>query len=58
MTMWHEYLHKEGHAPEWPYPILYEGEQEINADIQVLGGGIAGCWVKGNNSLRLRNQHV
>jgi|TARA_B100001971_G_C17824665_1_gene350700 hypothetical protein len=56
--MWHEYLHKEGHAPEWPYPILYEGEQEIDADIQVLGGGIAGCWVKGNNSLRLRNQHV
>jgi succinate dehydrogenase/fumarate reductase flavoprotein subunit len=35
---------KEGHAPEWPYPIRYEEEQEINTDILVLGGGIAGCW--------------
>lgn len=28
----------------WPYPIRYEVESEVTADILVLGGGIAGCW--------------
>ncbi len=44
MASFHEYLEKEGHAPAWPYPIRYEQEQEIETDVLVLGGGIAGCW--------------
>ena len=30
-------------TPEWPYPIRYEKENEVVADVLVLGGGIAGC---------------
>ena len=44
MTSWQEYLKKEGHPPAWPYPVSYEKEQEIETDVLVLGGGIAGCW--------------
>lgn len=29
---------------EWPYPIEWDKEEEIDVDILVLGGGIAGCW--------------
>ena len=29
---------------EWPYPILYDQEQEIDTDVLVIGGGMAGCW--------------
>ncbi len=29
---------------KWPYPIKYGEETEINTDVLVLGGGIAGCW--------------
>jgi len=28
---------------EWPYPIRYDVENEVSADILVLGGGMAGC---------------
>ena len=44
MTTWQELIRKEGHTPEWPYPIRYEEEQEIDTDVLVIGGGIAGCW--------------
>src|SRR5512143_3036675 len=44
MPTWQEYLLAEGHAPSWPYPIRYGQEQEIETDVLVLGGGIAGCW--------------
>jgi succinate dehydrogenase/fumarate reductase flavoprotein subunit len=44
MTAWHEYVKQEGHPPAWPYPVSYEKEQEIETDVLVLGGGIAGCW--------------
>jgi choline dehydrogenase-like flavoprotein len=44
MTTWHDYLKKEGQAPSWPYPIRFEKEQEIETDLLVIGGGIAGCW--------------
>jgi succinate dehydrogenase/fumarate reductase flavoprotein subunit len=44
MTTWQEYMKEEGHAPAWPYPIRYDKEQEIDTDVLVLGGGIAGCW--------------
>jgi succinate dehydrogenase/fumarate reductase flavoprotein subunit len=29
---------------EWPYPILWNKQKEVWADVLVLGGGIAGCW--------------
>jgi len=44
MTSFNEFLEKEGRAPAWPYPIRYDKEQEIETDVLVLGGGIAGCW--------------
>ncbi len=44
MTTWHGYLKEEGQPPSWPYPIRFEQEQEIDTDVLVIGGGIAGCW--------------
>jgi succinate dehydrogenase/fumarate reductase flavoprotein subunit len=44
MTTWQDYYKQEGRAPAWPYPVKYEQEQEIETDVLVLGGGIAGCW--------------
>ena len=29
---------------DWQYPIRYGKEKEINTDVLILGGGIAGCW--------------
>ena len=29
---------------EWPYQINYEKENEVNADVLVLGAGLAGCY--------------
>jgi succinate dehydrogenase/fumarate reductase flavoprotein subunit len=29
---------------EWPYPLQYDQSTEVDADVLVLGGGIAGCW--------------
>ena len=39
MGTWHEYLNAEGTPPEWPYPIKFGEEREIEADVVVLGGG-------------------
>jgi len=44
MTTWHDYLKEEGQPPSWPYPIRFGQEQQIDTDILVIGGGIAGCW--------------
>ena len=33
-----------GQAPAWPYPVNYGKENNIDCDVLVLGGGIAGCW--------------
>ena len=44
MGTWHEYLNAEGTPPEWPYPIKFGEESELEADVLVVGGGIAGCW--------------
>jgi len=44
MTKWHDFLEKDGKAPVWPYPVNYDREQEIETDVLVIGGGIAGCW--------------
>ena len=44
MATWQKYLKTEGNPPEWPYPIKYGEETDVEADVVVLGGGIAGCW--------------
>jgi succinate dehydrogenase/fumarate reductase flavoprotein subunit len=44
LSTWHDYLKEKGHAPDWPYPIHYDQEREIDTDVLVIGGGIAGCW--------------
>ncbi len=44
MTKWHDLLEPNGKAPPWPYPIRYDKEQEIDTDVLIIGGGIAGCW--------------
>ena len=44
MSTWHDYLKDEGQVPDWPYPIRFDQEQEIDTDVLVVGGGIAGCW--------------
>jgi succinate dehydrogenase/fumarate reductase flavoprotein subunit len=28
---------------EWPYPVRYDVENQVSADVLVVGGGIAGC---------------
>jgi len=43
MTTWNEYAEEHGTLPEWPYPIRYEMESEIAADVLIVGGGVAGC---------------
>jgi succinate dehydrogenase/fumarate reductase flavoprotein subunit len=44
MTSWQDLLHKYGKPTPWPYPISYDKQQEIETDVLVIGGGIAGCW--------------
>jgi len=44
LSTWHEYYKEQGRAPDWPYPVRYDQEQEIDTDVLVIGGGIAGCW--------------
>ena len=44
MTKWHDFIVNNGTAPPWPYPIRYDKEQEIDTDVLIIGGGIAGCW--------------
>ncbi len=43
MTSWWDYIQREAPPPEWPYPIRYDVENQVSADVLVLGGGIAGC---------------
>lgn len=40
---WKETVKRNG-LIEWPYPVRYGEENEIETDVLVLGGGIAGCW--------------
>ncbi|MBW1763929.1 MAG: FAD-dependent oxidoreductase, partial [Deltaproteobacteria bacterium] len=41
MTDYEELLEK--NMPAWPYPVNYGKENEVSADILIVGGGIAGC---------------
>ncbi|MCX6012480.1 MAG: FAD-dependent oxidoreductase [Chloroflexi bacterium] len=34
----------EGKIIEWPYRVDYAREKDIETDVLILGGGIAGCW--------------
>ena len=43
MTSWQKFVQRDAPIPEWPYPIRYGEENEITADVLILGGGIAGC---------------
>lgn len=43
MTTWHEYVQRDAPLPEWPYPVRYGEEVDLQTDVLVLGGGIAGC---------------
>lgn len=43
MTTWHEYIQQNAPIPAWPYPIRYGEERLVDADVLILGGGIAGC---------------
>jgi len=29
---------------EWPYPLQLKKQDEVDVDVLVLGGGVAGCW--------------
>ncbi|MDR0839551.1 MAG: FAD-dependent oxidoreductase [Oscillospiraceae bacterium] len=40
---WHEYVNKTGKVPEWPYPVSYGKENVVEADVLIVGGGVAGC---------------
>src|SRR5512138_2999235 len=44
MTKWHDFFQRQGTAPPWPYEVDYEKECVIDADVLIIGGGIAGCW--------------
>jgi succinate dehydrogenase/fumarate reductase flavoprotein subunit len=44
MTTFHEFVGNAGSAPVWPYAIHYDQEQQIETDVLIIGGGIAGCW--------------
>ncbi|MBP1732694.1 MAG: fumarate reductase/succinate dehydrogenase-like protein, partial [Deltaproteobacteria bacterium] len=44
MSSWFDALEEKGLAAvEWPYPVRYGVENEVDADVLVLGGGPAGC---------------
>jgi len=43
MTTWHDYIQSGKPVPEWPYPVNYGRENEIECDVLVIGGGVAGC---------------
>ena len=37
-------FHDRGRLLDWPYAVRYGDEQRVEADVLVLGGGIAGVW--------------
>jgi succinate dehydrogenase/fumarate reductase flavoprotein subunit len=43
MATWHEYVQETGTVPSWPYPVDYDKVNEVDTDVLVIGGGVAGC---------------
>ncbi len=43
MNTWYDYIQRDKPVPEWPYPVRYGYENEVDADVLILGGGVAGC---------------
>jgi succinate dehydrogenase/fumarate reductase flavoprotein subunit len=43
MSSWHEFIQRDAPVPEWPYPVRYGQETEVETDVLVIGGGISGC---------------
>lgn len=43
MTTWYNYVQNSKSLPEWPYPVRYGEVKEVDADVLVIGGGVAGC---------------
>ncbi|HJX13846.1 MAG TPA: FAD-dependent oxidoreductase [Dehalococcoidales bacterium] len=43
MSTWYDYVQSKELLPEWPYPIRYGQVREVNSDVLVIGGGVAGC---------------
>jgi succinate dehydrogenase/fumarate reductase flavoprotein subunit len=39
----HEYIKKTGKIPEWAYPVEYGKQTDVDCDVLVVGGGVAGC---------------
>ncbi len=31
MTTWHDFVKEQSHAPDWPYPVRFDEEQETGA---------------------------
>jgi succinate dehydrogenase/fumarate reductase flavoprotein subunit len=42
MTTWNNYVQSKKSLPEWPYPIHFDKINEVDADVLVVGGGLAG----------------
>ena len=43
MSSWWDIVRRGEAPPRWPYPIRYDTRTALDADVLVLGGGIAGC---------------
>lgn len=41
---YHQYLKQSGSVGVWPYPVEYGEETRVQADVLVIGGGLAGCF--------------
>lgn len=39
---WHEYVMQTGKSPAWPYEVHYGKEHVLEADVLIVGGGVAG----------------
>ncbi len=38
-----DYVEQHGKLMEWPYPVRYDVQNEVETDVLILGGGPAGC---------------
>ncbi len=40
---WEDAVTQTGQVIEWPYPVRYDRQNDIDVDVVVLGGGPGGC---------------